>query len=25
VWTCDPQATPTISVPYQADYVFIER
>jgi hypothetical protein len=25
VGTCDPQATPTISVPYQADYVFIER
>jgi CHRD domain/Protein of unknown function (DUF3455) len=21
--TCDPQATPTVSVPYQADYVFI--
>jgi hypothetical protein len=21
--TCDPQATPTINVPYQADYVFI--
>ena len=21
--TCDPQATPTVSVPYQADYIFI--
>jgi hypothetical protein len=21
--TCDPQATPIASVPYQADYVFI--
>jgi uncharacterized protein DUF3455 len=21
--TCDPQATPTAAVPYQADYVFI--
>jgi hypothetical protein len=22
--TCDPQATPTVNVPYQADYVFID-
>jgi len=21
--TCDPQATPIVNVPYQADYVFI--
>jgi hypothetical protein len=21
--SCDPQATPTVNVPYQADYVFI--
>jgi len=21
--TCDPQATPIVNVPYQADYIFI--
>ena len=23
IGVCDPQATPTVAVPYQADYVFI--